>query len=160
VYSNCKEHICETCVLQREVLSILNERGQLSQYRNGLWAGWLGFDSQHRWKICLYSRGSKMVLGLTRSPTQWLSEVKQPGHEVGHSPPYIAKVKNVRVYLPLSHMPSWCGAQLIKHRDVTFTSDDFNCSQISFRNLCQVLQPVSCYFCRDVRKHYWFHYIL
>jgi hypothetical protein len=43
-------------------------------------------------------------------------EGKRQGSEADHSPPSSAKVKNDGAIPPLSHMFSWRGAELVKHK--------------------------------------------
>jgi len=62
---------------------------------------------------------SRLALGSTQPPIQWVTEapslgVKWLGHEADHSLPSSAKVKNVCSYTSLPNIPSWCGAQLKK----------------------------------------------
>jgi len=57
------------------------------------------FKSQQGKEICLLSQISTPALGPTQSPIQWgpggsFTELKQQGHEIDHSPPTKAKVKN------------------------------------------------------------------
>jgi hypothetical protein len=95
-----------------------------------LWAmGWmiriLGFDSQWGLGIFLFTITSRMVLGLTQPPIQWIPEalslgVKQPGCEAHHSPPSSTEVKEcMELYLYSHNTLSWHVAWL-KHRDFTF----------------------------------------
>jgi hypothetical protein len=76
------------------------EPGQPSRYSDWLWAGrprgqsW----SPSRGKIFLLSM-SRLVLGPTQPPIQWVPQafspgVKRTGHEADHSPPTSAEVKN------------------------------------------------------------------
>jgi hypothetical protein len=58
----------------------------------------LGFDSRRELRIFLFTTVSKMVLGPTQPPIQWVSGaltlgVKRPGREADHSPPFSAEVK-------------------------------------------------------------------
>jgi hypothetical protein len=82
-----------------------------------------GFNSQQELGIFLFTMVSRIALGPTHPPTQWIPgalslEVKQLGHEADHSPPSSAKVHS-------PNMPSWHGAYL-KHRD-NFTFTKVNC---------------------------------
>jgi hypothetical protein len=82
----------------------------------------LGFNSQQEQEIFLYSTASRLILGPTLPPIQWVLGVlslgvKQPRHEPHHSPPSSSEIKNVGPIPPLPHMPSWHSAQSIKHRD-------------------------------------------
>jgi hypothetical protein len=80
--------------------------------------GVLGFDSWQGLGIFLFSTASRMALGLTQPPIQWVAGalsqgVKQLGHEADHSPPCSAEVKvRVALYLHSPNMSSWHGAQL------------------------------------------------
>jgi hypothetical protein len=68
------------------------------------WAttGWtigvLGFDYRRELGIFLFTTASRMALGPTQPPIQWVPgavslEVKRPGREADHSPPSSAEVK-------------------------------------------------------------------
>jgi hypothetical protein len=78
-----------------------------------------GLDGQgsiwQKQEIFLYSTASRLALGLTQPPIQWVPGafslgVKQLGHEADHSPPSIAEVKNGGPIPPLPNMSSWHGA--------------------------------------------------
>jgi hypothetical protein len=87
--------------------------------------GWmirvLGFDSWRGMGIFLFTTTSRMALGPTQPPIQWVPGdhslgVKLPRHEADHSPPSKAEVKNP---LPQYAFMVWC---LVKHRNnFTFT---------------------------------------
>jgi hypothetical protein len=68
----------------------------------------LRFDSWQRLEIFFFTTVSRMALGPTQHPTQWVQGavslgVKQPGCKADHSPPSNAKVKEcVELYL---HFP-------------------------------------------------------
>jgi hypothetical protein len=73
------------------------------------------FDSWQEQGIFLYSTVSRLALGSTQPPIQWVLgtlslEVKQLGREAEYSPPFSAKVKNGGTILPLPHASSWRGA--------------------------------------------------
>jgi hypothetical protein len=86
--------------------------------------GWtirvLGFNSWQGMGIFLFITASRMVLGCTQPPIQWVPGalsmgVKWLGHEANHSPPSSAKVKEcVELYLHSHNTPSWHGALLKK----------------------------------------------
>jgi hypothetical protein len=64
----------------------------------GWMIGVLGFNSQQGLGIFFFITASRMALGLTQPPIQWIPgalslRVKQLGHEVDHSPLSSAKVK-------------------------------------------------------------------
>jgi hypothetical protein len=81
----------------------------------------LGFNSQRGLGIFLFTTTSRMALGSTQPPIQWILGdlslgVKRPGREADHSPPSSAKVKNAWSYAstPLYILMAWC---LVKHGD-------------------------------------------
>ena len=45
--------------------------------------------------IFLFSEASRLAMGPTQSPTQWVRGVKQPGCEDDHSPASSTEIKNV-----------------------------------------------------------------
>jgi hypothetical protein len=70
----------------------------ISQYSN-MGTRWiaeeLGFDSQHEQGIFTFSIASRLALGPTQPPIQWVLGASLPGekqqwHEADHSPPSIA----------------------------------------------------------------------
>jgi hypothetical protein len=69
----------------------------------------IGFDSQQELEIFLFTMSSRMALGPTHPPIQWVAGtlslgLKQPEREADHSPPSSAKVKEcVELYL---HSPN------------------------------------------------------
>jgi hypothetical protein len=82
--------------------------------------GVLGFDSRRGLGIFLFTTTSRMALGRTQPPIQWVPGalslgVKRPGREDDHSPPLVPRggVKEcVELYLRSPTTPSWCCAQL------------------------------------------------
>jgi hypothetical protein len=85
----------------------------------------LGFDSWQRLVIFLFTTMSRMTLGLTQPPIQWVPEalslwVKWTECEADHSPPSSAKRMHGAIPpLPQYVFMAWC---LVKHRDnFTFT---------------------------------------
>jgi hypothetical protein len=70
----------------------------------GRWTiGVLGFDSRRGLGIFPSTAVSRMALGTTQPPIQWLPAalslwVKRPGREADHSPPSSAEVKNAWSY--------------------------------------------------------------
>jgi hypothetical protein len=65
--------------------------------------GVLGFDSRQRLGILLFTTMSRIALGLTQPPIQWLPValslgIKWPGRAADHSPPSSAEVKNAWSY--------------------------------------------------------------
>jgi hypothetical protein len=77
----------------------------------GWMIGVLGFDFQWELGIFLFTTMSRMALGPTQPPIQWVPGalslgVEQPGYEADHTPPSSAKVKNVWSYtaIPPIHL--------------------------------------------------------
>jgi len=72
--------------------------------------GWHGLG------IFLFTTVSRLALGLTQPPVQWVLGalylgVKRPRREVDHSPSSSAEVKEfVELYLQSPNTSSWCGA--------------------------------------------------
>jgi hypothetical protein len=103
--------------------------------------GVLGFDSRRGLGIFLFTTASRMALGPTQPPIQWVPGIlslgaKRPGREADHSPPSSVEVKEwVKLYLHSPNTPSWRGAQL-KHRD-NFTASAF---ELRFR-MCRQKGP-------------------
>jgi hypothetical protein len=79
------------------------------------WAkGWtigvLGFDSWQGLAIFLFTTMSRMALGPTQHPIQWIPGalslgIKRSGREANYSPPSSANIHSLNT-------PSWHGAQL------------------------------------------------
>jgi hypothetical protein len=85
---------------------------------NMSWNSW--FESQQGLGIFLYTTMSRLALGPTHPPIQWVPGtlslgVKRPGREADHSPPSSAKVKNVWNYAsPPQYMAmAWCSVKKI-----------------------------------------------
>jgi hypothetical protein len=83
--------------------------------------GVLGFDSLRWLEIFIFTTASRMALGPTQPPVQWVLGalslgVKRPGREADHSLPSSAEVKNAWSYTstPPYVFMAWC---LVKHRD-------------------------------------------
>jgi hypothetical protein len=98
---------------------------EIAQYSNRLWAAQLGFLSQQKQEIFLYSTASRPALEPTHSPFQCVPGalslgIKQPRREADHSPPSSAEVKNGGAIPPLPHIFSYLDAQLMNHK-VNFT---------------------------------------
>jgi hypothetical protein len=80
----------------------------------------LEFNSWQGLGIFLFTAVSRMALGPTQTPIQWVPGVlslglKQLGREVDHSPPCSAEVKELmELYLHSPNTPSWRGAELKK----------------------------------------------
>jgi len=88
----------------------------ISRLTTGWTIGLAGFEFRRGLKIFHSDTVSRLVLGPTQPPIQWVTEalslgVKRPGHEADHSPPFSAEVKEcVELYL---HSPkSFHGAVL------------------------------------------------
>jgi hypothetical protein len=93
----------------------------------GLDGGVLRFDSRQGLGVFLFTTASRMALGRTQPPIQWVPGVlslgvNQPGHEADHSHPSSAEVKEcVELYLHFCNLPSRCGAHLKKKDRDNFT---------------------------------------
>jgi hypothetical protein len=81
------------------------------------------FKSQQGLGIFLFTTTSRLALGPTQPPIQWVPEalslgVKQPGHEADHSFPSSAEVKNVWSYTstPQYAFKAWYSVK--KHKDL------------------------------------------
>jgi hypothetical protein len=79
------------------------------------------FDCRRGLGIFLFTTASRMALGPTQPPIQWVPgflslRVKRPGREADHSPPSSTEVKNAWNYTstPQYAFMGWC---LVKHRD-------------------------------------------
>jgi hypothetical protein len=87
------------------------------------------FESRQWLAIFIFTTVSRLALGPTQLPIQWVSGalslgVKRPGREADHSPPYSTKIKNAWSYTstPQYAFMAWCSVK--KHRDnytYTFT---------------------------------------
>jgi hypothetical protein len=85
-----------------------------------IWAGRLGFDSQHLKEISLFT-ASRLVLGRTQPAIKYMpgdlpSRIKRLGRDIHHSHPPSAEVKNGGDILPFPDTSSWQGATLFMHR--------------------------------------------
>jgi hypothetical protein len=88
---------------------------KLSRYSDGLQAEMAGFNSGQRQEIFLFSTASRLALGPTQHPIQWVPGalslgVKRPGSESDHSPPSSTEFKIGGAVSPLPHMYLWRGA--------------------------------------------------
>ena len=75
--------------------------GTVTHYRldNPGFKYWWGLDFPHP---------SRLSLGPTETPIQWVLEVKQPQHGINHPPPSITEVKEkVELYFYTPSGPSW-----------------------------------------------------
>jgi hypothetical protein len=86
-----------TILLNKHVIK-RNDLGQYSDYAMGQTIRVSGFHSQQELGIFLFTTVSRMVLGPTQHPIQWVLEVKQPGCETDYSLPSSAKVKSAWSY--------------------------------------------------------------
>jgi hypothetical protein len=91
-----------------QIQAVLNSNSNL--------IGVLEFDSRRGLGIFLFTTASITALVPTQPPIQWVPgtlslEVKRPGLEGDHSPPFSADVKECFDLCLYSHnTPSWCGA--------------------------------------------------
>jgi len=90
------------------------------------------FESRQGLGIFLFATASRLDLGPTPPPIQWVPGslslgVKRSRREADHSPPYRAEVKErVELHFYSPNTPSWRDAQL-NHRDnFTFTINQSN----------------------------------
>jgi hypothetical protein len=97
-----------TLILSEIIISICLQRA------TGWTSGILGFDSRQGLEI-IFTTASRMALGPTQPPIQWLIEtlflgVKRPGRESDHSPTSSAEVKNALIISPLPQyvFTAWC----------------------------------------------------
>jgi len=73
------------------------------------------FPAGETMELFLCATTSRPALGPTQPPTQWVTGTltpgsKRPWHEVDHSPPSSAEVKNAWSYISSPNMSSWRGA--------------------------------------------------
>jgi hypothetical protein len=84
----------------------------------------LSYGLDHRWfesrlGILLFTTASKLALGPTQTPIQWIPgvlflRIKRPGREADHSPPFSAEFKEcVELYLRYQYaFMAWCLVKL------------------------------------------------
>jgi hypothetical protein len=77
-----------------------------------------GFESRQWLRIFLFTTASRLALGPTQPPRQWIQRdlslpVKRPVHETDHSSPSNAEVKNAWSYTsaPTIRLDSWCSVK-------------------------------------------------
>jgi hypothetical protein len=101
-------------------LKCRREPGDLSGLALGYGLDDRGFESRQGMGIFLFTTASRLALGPTQPPIQWVSGALSPGVkrsrcEIDHSPPSSSEVKEcVELYLHSPNTPSWRGAQLKK----------------------------------------------
>jgi len=63
--------------------------------------------------LTLFATASRLALGLTKPPIQWISGAKRPGREADHSPTSIVEVKGWVELPPLPQyvFMAWCSAK-------------------------------------------------
>jgi len=79
--------------------------------------GWSGFKSQQGLEIFLFDTMSRLALGPTQPPIQWVPGalslgVKQLGHEADHSPSHEEVKECMELYLCSRYTLSLCGTSL------------------------------------------------
>jgi hypothetical protein len=77
---------------------------------------WVRFPSEER--LFLFPTASRLALGPTKPPIQWVPRVQQPGRKTYQTPPSSAEVKNGGAIPPLPHV--FMVQSLIRHRDFIF----------------------------------------
>jgi hypothetical protein len=109
-----KKNKCTLCVQYYVILVIYSKRSRYSD--------WLRAErprgrisSPGGVKIVLFFTSSRLALGFTQHPSQWIpgafsAVVKGPGREGDHSPPATADVKKVWINISAPHTPSWRSA--------------------------------------------------
>jgi hypothetical protein len=115
-----------------------------------------GFESRQGLGIFLFTIASRLVLGPTRTPIQWVPGalslgVKWLGRGPDHSLPSSDEVKNSWIYTPLPQYAfmAWCLFK--KHRDFTFTLHFFRGDFMRTHQTWEVM-PV-CLICPSVRLY-------
>jgi hypothetical protein len=112
--------------------------------------------------IFLFTTASRLVLGPTQPPVQWVTGalslgIKWPVREADHSPPSSAEVKEcVELYLHSPNTPSWRGAQLNKSTGTTLSQPYFSifpCSR--YFVLSMVKSQFECCFAPMGCKYHW-----
>jgi hypothetical protein len=97
------------------------EPGQLSRYRDGLWAGLCGFVSGRDKRLILYFTASRPALEPNQLPMLWTPGafslgIMRPRREPDHLPPSNAEVKNDGPITLLPYTILRGAAYIIKHR--------------------------------------------
>jgi hypothetical protein len=77
------------------------------------------FESRQGLEVFLFTTASRMALGPTQPPIQWVPEavsleVKRPGRETDHSPTSRAEIKNAWSYtsIPQYAFVVWCSVKV------------------------------------------------
>jgi hypothetical protein len=81
------------------------EGGSVGLVRQYLGTGRGSFPG--RYKIFLFSTGSRSAVGPTQLPILWVSRAISPERETDHSPPSSAEVKNGGAISLPSHVSPW-----------------------------------------------------
>jgi hypothetical protein len=117
---------------------------KLSLCSDGLRAGRLGFDSRQGQEISLFSTTSRLALGPTKSPIQWVPGVRQPRRTSDQSPPSSAKVKNcgtgppLPLYITLAYL---LGHRVYKISLFAIRGISFHISVCYHREECRSIYP-------------------
>jgi hypothetical protein len=94
-----------------------NVRPEIAQWYSSGLTGWMigRFETQQGLGIFLFTTASRLALGPSLPPIQWVPGavylgVKRSGCEADHSPQSSAEVKNEWNYTSTPHTPTWRGA--------------------------------------------------
>jgi hypothetical protein len=123
---------------------ILREPGDRSRYSNWLQAGGLRGQSSSPSRVnnFLFSTSSRLALGLTQPPIQWVAAALSPGVsgcgvKLTTHLQLVPRSRKCGSIHPLPRTSSWHSAYLVKHSD-NFTSPQFSVLIISRINLWNV----------------------
>jgi hypothetical protein len=113
----------------------LSDPGSSASIMTKLRVGRAGFDFRQRQWYFFFATASRLALGPTHSPIQWVSGAISPGREADHIPPCTAEVKNVCGAIPPIPKYVLMVWYLVKHRDnCTLTSLPWHCWRQRFKS--------------------------